>query len=182
MPTLVESYIETHVRSHSKVFILLRSRLQGAVTAVVQDELALGTEMKGAPWWMRPTVSPLASQTSITLDPRRSRRTGCTGERSMDIVPAEANMKAKAVSATRRGTKRASLDEQECREKRARYSAPNTDKIDLPLHSPDLNTVLVRNGLTPLADQIRSLGERLAKLTSFHLAVNSDFYQALLKV
>ncbi|KDE04646.1 hypothetical protein MVLG_04944 [Microbotryum lychnidis-dioicae p1A1 Lamole] len=182
MPTLVESYIQTHVRSHSKVFILLRSRLQGAVTAVVQDELALGTEMKGAPWWMRPTVSPLASQTSITLDPRRSRRTGCTGERSMDIVPAEANMKAKAVSATRRGTKRASLDEQECREKRARYSAPNTDKIDLPLHSPDLNTVLVRNGLTPLADQIRSLGERLAKLTSFHLAVNSDFYQALLKV
>ncbi|SCV73986.1 BQ2448_6416 [Microbotryum intermedium] len=177
MPTLVENYIDTHLRADSKLFLLLRSRLQASVTAAVQDELARETETKGAPWWMRPPISPPPSQFSITLDPRRSRRTGCTSERSSDIVPVEVNLMAKSAP-TNRGTKRAPIDEQDCTEKRARYTAPGTEKIDPPLHSPDLNTLLVRNGLTPLTDQIKSLGDRIAKLTSFHLAVHSDFYQA----
>lgn len=40
---------------------------------------------------------------------------------------------------------------------------------------------LSRNGLTALETEIRLLGERIARVTTFHLAVYKDWYSTLLR-
>lgn len=195
---LVDSYFNSHLRASSKVFQLLQARLQSTLGVILAEELA---DEANAQWWTTNVASPACSG-SASMMSGGGRRGGCS-VRSTPLV-ADAGSMAAAVGGGggARGKKR-SLGEGECGdeegsssdeegEKRARTartsltSRTRSTVEPTAIHSSTttshslVDATLARNGLTSLSTEVRLLGERVGRVTSFHLAVYKEYYRSLL--
>ncbi|GAA5838793.1 hypothetical protein JCM11251_006740 [Rhodosporidiobolus azoricus] len=178
---LVTSYFENNVTPESKLFQLLQRRLRDTLHEVVVEELA--SEMKTGPtsfasWWTAPP-EPTTMATGGAY-PGRSSAARANGFRP------DSNMMASTEPSRSRSLKRAadtddeeshSEDEVEKRQRTGRSSSVSIRKASQP---SAVDVALVKNGLMPLADEVRCLGSRIAKVASFNLTVYRSFYQALL--
>ncbi|ORY83598.1 T-complex protein 11-domain-containing protein [Leucosporidium creatinivorum] len=188
--TLVDSYFNSHLRADSKVFQLLQSRLKGTLTVVLNEQLA---DEANAQWWTAAVGQPVAMA---------SGRRGACSVRSTALIGEAKSMASSPATAVRRGRKR-SFGEGDCdvehsddeeSEKRLRTTKASTTSRaqsatlpPAPATSPStsndpslIDTTLARNGLTSLSTEVRLLGERVARVTSFHLSVYHDYYMGLL--
>lgn len=185
---LVDSYFNSHIRADSKVFQLLQSRLKSTLAVVLNEELA---DESNAQWWTAAVGQPVVMASG--------RRGGCS-VRSTALIAEAKSMASSPTTAVRRGRKR-SFGEDDCdiessdddeSEKRLRTTKASTTSRTQPASLPPIpstsnsndpsliDTTLARNGLTSLSTEVRLLGERVARVTSFHLSVYVDYYRALL--
>ncbi|GAA5930338.1 hypothetical protein JCM1841_005878 [Sporobolomyces salmonicolor] len=192
---LVSSYFDSNVKADSKLFRLLQSRLRETVQAVVEEELAKERERGGLGFihWWTPTTSVAPMMTG-------SRR-GAWATRSTPCAP-DASMMASSSPIKKRGVKRSHAQGQEGSDTEASVSSSEDegDKRQRTGRSSSISTrtglttpsftsaaspsavdlALSRNGLTALAGEVRVLGERIAKVTSFNLSVYRPLYETLL--
>lgn len=165
---LLGSYFETNLRADSRLFLLLQARLQETLGAVLVDEFEK-EENAVAGWWLpRPAAF---------VDSARSGSNGGCVTRPTPLVVNARSM------ASRRGTKRAheeegdeSSEDEEGGEKRTRREVRRVGRGGNGV----VEGALARNGLTALAAEVRVLGERVAKVASFHLKVYQAWYATLL--
>ncbi|GAA6031396.1 hypothetical protein JCM8097_005641 [Rhodosporidiobolus ruineniae] len=182
--SLVQSYFDTNVRPESKLFQLLQSRLRTTLETVVVDELAkdkLAGPLSFASWWT-PPVEPV-SMTAGAAYPVRGAAASAAGavkpEASMMASPAPVKRSLKR-SVDSDDDEGASSDEEGVKRRRCGQPAPSASTI--PSSASAVDAALARNGLTPLATEVRLLGSRIAKVASFNLTVYRGFYEAILRL
>ncbi|KAK4051707.1 Protein SOSEKI 1 [Microbotryomycetes sp. JL221] len=172
---VVEAYISNHLSSESKVFKLLQSRLKSTLSCVIQGEMQ---DQDKSRWWLLNGASTEVASLPTSLATRRS-----SALRPVAIV-VEPSVVAPVAS---RGLKRSlpsdgNDDSQDHKKLKTNAGVKVISHDEAPALTleTELNVILVKNGLMPLATEIKVLGERIARVTTFHLAVYQDWYTTLL--
>lgn len=196
--SLIDGYFDVNARADSKVFQLLSQRLRETLQAVVDEELSKEKargDFEFVKWW-----TTASAPTPMRTGGRRTANGAGAGAVGIDsFTPTASIMASTSPSVITRGTKRShseeeeeeanddsssvsSDDEGEKRQRTGRSSSISTRQA-LPHASHVLSPVDLassRNGLTPLIKEVRILGERIAKVTSFNLSVYRPLYETLL--
>ncbi|GAA5934306.1 Sok1p [Sporobolomyces koalae] len=179
---LVEGYFEAHARSSSHVFQLLSKRLQNTLQAFVDEELACEkarSDYEFINWW-----SPSPQGASMRTGGRRIDRS--TAAEGSGFMPTSSMMASPCpINNSKRGLKRShSADDDEAQDDVKRRCAAHdiaSNSIALDKTSASAFTSnLSRNGLGVLSDEIRVLGARITKVTSFNLSVFRPMYHRIL--
>lgn len=185
--SLVQGYFDANARSDSKVFQLLSKRLRATIGLYVEDELAkekTSGDYEYVRWW-----TPTAKGVSMRTGSRRAIVPGGSGLES-SFAPVLDMMAT--TSPLRRGTKRARSEEEGCGHSAGEDDTEKRRKLDsassISIHHGHASSVsasrfdeaLTRNGLSSLANEIRVLGDRITKVTSFNLSVFRPLYESLL--
>lgn len=153
---LVDAYLTSHLSSVSPVFRLLQSRLKSTLGLMVNESVASSEQ-----WWTDATyLSSISRGTTDGFSPQR-----------LAIVPVAKLMAQNSKRGTKRGHQEAEMDVADKRVRLTDDDGINTTPLDL---------CLARNGLTPLATEVRLLGDRIARVASFHLSVHHGYYSTIL--
>ncbi|KAM0790105.1 hypothetical protein ACM66B_005432 [Microbotryomycetes sp. NB124-2] len=166
---VVESYITTHLGAKSNLFQLLQDRLKATLSSVVAEELSNEDKRR---WWL---------SSSDTIPVNDTQAPAVSGSRKLCATRSVALVVEPSVVAASpsRGCKR-SLDGEDENVDRVSKKRKAGDAIKETAHSIGFDILLTRNGLTPLKNEVRVLGERISRVTSFHLAVYREWYAELL--
>ncbi|KAK4050981.1 Protein SOSEKI 1 [Microbotryomycetes sp. JL201] len=173
---VVKSYISTHLNTNSKVFQLLQARLKATLSCVIQEELA--TE-DNRTWWLSSTEIPIP--TPINGDqsaPTPGSRKSCASR------PISLMVDPTIVAITPSRSLKRQLDTQQPdhsgKKIKTKAGTPAPARSVNALAAADFESLLIKNGLTPLKNEVKVLGQRIARVTSFHLAVYREWYAKIL--
>ncbi|GJN92812.1 hypothetical protein Rhopal_005850-T1 [Rhodotorula paludigena] len=186
MLELVKSYFDTNVKASSKLFQLLHKRLRSTLESVVLEEL--DKERKRGPlafatWWA-PQVELVAMTTGHA---RRSNAVDVPSalsrsvSHSNPVARPQAGMMASTAPA-RRGIKRSHVEQDDPDSTSSGSEDEGADKrrrrepVEPPPKQSEVDIALQQNGLATLSGEVRLLGERIAKVVSFHLTVYRPLY------
>jgi len=194
MLSLIDGYFDVNARADSKVFQLLSQRLRGTLQAVVDEELSKEkalSDFEFVKWW-----TPVSAPTSMRTGGRRT-ASGTSTIGNDSFAPTASMMASTSPLVATRGIKRSHSAEEEAetdydiypdenegekRQRTGRSSSVST-RHGAP-HAPhvpsQVDLIFSRNGLTSLTKEVRMLGERIAKVTSFNLSVYRPLYETLL--
>ncbi|GAA5906609.1 Sok1p [Sporobolomyces salmoneus] len=177
--SVVQGYFDVNARADSKVFTLLSARLRQTLEVYVNEELEREkkrSDHEFLGWWTN-TSGPVTMRTGHRRVPLAQGGGGSTS------TAPSSNLMA---SASHRGTKRShseddveDLDSEDEREKRQKLTRSSSISIRHPQLSC-FDSSLSRNGLASLSNEIKLLGDRIAKVTSFNLSVFRPLYLSLL--
>ncbi|GAA5956171.1 hypothetical protein JCM3765_005480 [Sporobolomyces pararoseus] len=186
--SLVQGYFDANARPGSKVFKLLSNRLRQTLQVYVEEELAREKEKSDFDflnWW---TV-PAGGFTMRTGHRRMPARAGAAGGERIGSFTLQSDVMAS--SSPSRGFKRSHSEDNDTSEelddegeKRQRIGHSSSISISIrSVHSPsNFDAILSRNGLTSLRTEIKVLGDRITKVTSYNLSVFRPLYDSLLSV
>lgn len=199
---LVDAYLTTHVCAESPLFQLLQSRLKLTIGEVVKEQMIDG-DVKRTHWWLA-----LPSTQTVPANGAGSRfaMSSSPGDATRPAGPARSVVHSSATVGTGSNSAApdsllgspksewidASDDEPPsiCRRRgsvnqgtlpAASVAVSSSTTMSASVASQTACEIaLTRNGLTALETEVRLLGERIARVTTFHLAVYKDLYAASL--
>ena len=184
--SFVQGYFDANARSGSKVFKLLSNRLRETLQVYVEEVLAKEkgrSDFDFLDWWTVPAGS-FAMRTGHRRMPAsagtaRGERVGSFALKSDDIA---SSSPSRGFKRSYSGDKEMSRDLRDEGEKRQRVGYSSSNSIRSVNPSSEFDAILSRNGLLSLRSEIKVLGDRIAKVTSYNLSVFRPLYDSLLSI
>ncbi|GAA6023758.1 hypothetical protein JCM11491_006035 [Sporobolomyces phaffii] len=191
--SFVQGYFDAHAKPESKVFQLLTRRLRESLELCVRDQLAREKhrgDFEFLGWWSNPPGD-------ITMRTGHRRVANAEGRATTggigSFAPSSAMMASASPEAFHRGAKRAhmnsddglgALDDDEVEGKRRKVGQSSSISVrhgqTWSGAASRFDSTLARNGLGALSNELKVLGSRIAKVTSFNLSVYRPVYESLL--
>jgi hypothetical protein len=202
MINLVDAYLKNHICTESPMFQLLQTRLKLTIGEVVKEQMIDG-DISRTHWWLASSATQMlpacasGSRGVNTPDASEGARAAGPARVVSQSAPLNPGSFTSARDSVLGSPKTEWTDPSEdeppiiCRRRgsvdhvvvsAAVAAAPpgSASSACSAQTQTATDVALVRNGLTALETEVRLLGERIARVTTFHTAVYKDWYTSLL--